>query len=302
MRPQARYARSAPLAFVGLWRHHDKMQSILETYEIATGKSRLVLTHDGLLEAPNWAPSGDHLLVNSGGALFRVPLADPRLERLETGFIRHNNDHGLSPDGRWLAFSTHHHGQGAELYLMPAAGGAARLLSPAPSWFHGWSPDGQTLTYVAARGSRVIDVYTRPSAGGPETKLTQGEGQCDGPDFSADGALIYYNCDRGGHAQIWVMNRDGSDQRPLFTDPHVNWFPHPSPCGGHLVYLAYPPGTQGHPAMLPVALVLCTPEGKNRRRILEFTGGQGTINVPSWAPDGSAFAFVRYEQGSATAA
>jgi Tol biopolymer transport system component len=26
-----------------------------------------------------------------------------------------------------------------------------------------------------------------------------------------------------------------------------------------------------------------------------FYGGQGTINVPSWSPDGKQFAYVRYE-------
>ena len=26
----------------------------------------------------------------------------------------------------------------------------------------------------------------------------------------------------------------------------------------------------------------------------EFYGGQGTINVPSWSPDGKKFAYVRY--------
>jgi Tol biopolymer transport system component len=170
-----------------------------------------------------------------------------------------------------------------------------RLTSEAPSWWHGISPDGEVLTYVAARGgSRMIDVYTLVP-GLEEQRLTQGEGHCDGPDFSADGALIYYNCDRTGHAQIWVMAADGSEQRQLFADAFVNWFPHPSPCGRHLVYLAYPPGTTGHPADLEVALVLCDPEGQGRRRVREFTGGQGTINVPSWAPDGSAFAYVRYE-------
>ena len=91
------------------------------------------------------------------------------------------------------------------------------------------------------------------------------------------------------------MATDGSGQRKLFADEYVNWFPHPSPCGRHLLYLAYPPGTLGHPADLPVALVLADPEGGNRRRVLEFNGGQGTINVPNWAPDGSAFAYVRYE-------
>jgi Tol biopolymer transport system component len=92
-----------------------------------------------------------------------------------------------------------------------------------------------------------------------------------------------------------VMTADGSDQRQLFEDDHVNWFPHPSPDGRHLLYLAYPPGTTGHPADLQVALVLCEPDGRNRRRVREFTGGQGTINVPCWALDSCAFAYVRYE-------
>jgi Tol biopolymer transport system component len=138
-------------------------------------------------------------------------------------------------------------------------------------------------------------VFTIPVTGGEESRLTHGEGHCDGPDFSADGNSIYYNCDREGHAQIWIMDADGANQRMLFADDQVNWFPHPSPCGRHLVYLAYPPGTLGHPANLPVALVLCQPDGTGRQRIAEFTGGQGSINVPSWRADGGAFAYVRYE-------
>ena len=274
--------------------------SSLEIHEVATGKTRVVLQTEARIEAPNWDPGGGSLLVNGGGRLFRVPLDRPQLVAVDTGFAdRCNNDHGISPDGRWVALS-HHRGRGSEIFLMPAAGGEPVLVSPeAPSWWHGWSPDGRLLAYVAARGgSRVIDVYTIPVEGGAETRLTFGEGHCDGPDFSADGSRIYYNCDRpdpdGAHAQIWVMGADGAGQRKLFADDFVNWFPHPSPCGRHLLYLAYPPGTLGHPADLAVSLCLCDPEGGDRRRVQEFVGGQGTINVPSWAPDGSAFAYVRY--------
>lgn len=273
------------------------MRSVIETYEVETGRVREVLAVEGRIEAPNWAPSGDWLLVNGEGRLFRVPLAQPELVALDTGpAVRCNNDHGLSPDGATLILSSHHEGEGSQVYLMPVEGGALRKVSPeAPSWWHGVSPDGQTLAYVAARGGRrVIDVYTLVP-GQAERRLTMGEGHCDGPDFSPDGTRIYYNCDRTGHAQIWVMAADGSGQRQLFEDGFVNWFPHPSPDGRHLVYLAYPPGTEGHPADLEVALVLCDLEGGNRRRVREFTGGQGTINVPSWAPDSSAFAYVRYE-------
>lgn len=271
------------------------MTSQLMIWSLATGRAHAVLETDRLIEAPNWDPSGDSLLVNAEGRLFRVPLDKPALHHLDTGFAtKCNNDHGISPDGSQIVLS-HHRENGSEIFILPAGGGTPRLVSPAaPSWWHGWSPDGKTLAYVAARGSRVIDVYTIPAAGGEETRLTWGEGHCDGPDYSSDGRHIYYNCDRDGHAQIWVMEADGANQRKLFADDYVNWFPHPSPDGRHLLYLAYPPGTLGHPANLPVALVLCDPDGGNRRRMIEFTGGQGTINVPNWAPDSSAFAFVRY--------
>jgi Tol biopolymer transport system component len=272
------------------------MRSLLEIYDLEKAASRLVLAMEGRIEAPNWHPDGQSLLVNGGGLIYRVPLASPALERVETGPAqRCNNDHGISPDGRQMVISSHHEGEGSQIYLLPMGGGDPVRVSPqAPSWWHGWSPDGATLAYVAARGGRVIDVYTL-RLGEQEQRLTQGEGHCDGPDYSADGSRIYYNCDRDGHAQIWVMAADGSGQRRLFADDHVNWFPHPSPDGRHVIYLAYPPGTLGHPEDLAVSIWLMDPEGRARRRLLSFTGGQGTMNVPNWSPDGRAFAYMRYE-------
>ncbi|MBL4929176.1 TolB family protein [Fuscibacter oryzae] len=304
------------------------MKSLIETYHVASGTVRLVLEVDGRVEAPNWSRCGGWLMVNSAGLLYRIPLDNPRMERIDTGpATRCNNDHGFSPDGQVIYLSSHHEGRGAQIYRMPAAGGPLEKISPQPpSWWHGVSSDDKMLLYPAVREtSEALDIYTMlapphptlspegrgrttqsdapPSPlggegrgeGAPqETRLTQGIGHSDGPDFSADGRRIYWNCDATGHAQIWVMNADGSDQRPLFRDDHVNWFPHPSPCGRHLVYLAYPPGTQSHPADLPVALVLCNPDGTDRRRIRAFIGGQGTMNVPNWSPDGSAFAYIRY--------
>ena len=272
------------------------MRSSLEIFDLTTDRSRVVLQTDERIEAPNWDPLGGGLLVNGGGRLFRVPWEAPRLLRVDTGFaIRCNNDHGFSPDGKRIAFSSHRQ-NGAEIFLIPAAGGQPSLISPqAPSWFHGWSPDGKTVVYAAARGTkRVVDICAMP-LGGAEVLLTRGEGHSDGPNYSADGSQIYYNCDRGGHAQIWVMAADGAGQRQLFADDHVNWFPHPSPSGRDVLYLAYPLGTKGHPRDMEVALCLMDPDGGNRRRVIEMTGGQGSINVPSWSPDGRAFAFVRYQ-------
>ncbi|MBC7736489.1 MAG: PD40 domain-containing protein [Candidatus Saccharibacteria bacterium] len=271
------------------------MRSSLEVYDLATGTCRVVLQSDALIEAPNWQSDG--FLVNSDGRLFRVPHDNPRLVAVDTGLlIRCNNDHAFTRDGMEILFGCHR-GHGAEVFAMPAQGGTPRLISPEPpTWLHGVAPDGSGMVYCAARGDKArIDVYTKTWTG-PERRLTMGEGMCDGPDYAADGARIYYNCDRSGHAQIWVMNVDGTNQHQLFADDQVNWFPHPSPDGLHVLYLAYPPGTLNHPRDLPVALCLMDPDGRNRRRILEFTGGQGSINVPNWSPDGQHFAFIRYQQ------
>ncbi|MGA0541348.1 TolB family protein [Neotabrizicola sp. VNH66] len=274
------------------------MISVLETVT-PSGEVTEILRMAGRVEAPNWSPCGTWLLVNHQSRLWRVPLDRPRLEPIDTGVaVRCNNDHGFTRDGRIL-LGSHHEGRGAQIYAVPVAGGMPEVISTQPpSWWHGLSPDGETMVYAAVRNEqRVIDIYTRALAGGPERRLTRAEGHSDGPEFSADGARIYWNCDRpdgGGHAQIWVMNADGSGQRPLFRDDRVNWFPHPSPCGRWLIWLSYPPGTEGHPYDLPVQLWIADPDGQDRRVLREFTGGQGSLNVPPWAPDGHAFACVRY--------
>ena len=232
------------------------IRSSLEIYSLTTGRTRVVLQTDQTIEAPNWHPSG-WLMVNGMGRLYRVPLTAPSLIPIDTGTLtRCNNDHGFTRDGAAIIFSCHRD-HGAEIFRLTT--GSAELISPEPpSWFHGTSPDGRAMTYAA------------------------------------DGKSVYYNSDRSGHAQIWVMNADGTNQRPLFSDQNVNWFPHPSPDGQRLLYLAYPPGTLGHPRDLQVALCLCDPDGQNRRRLVEMTGGQGTINVPSWSPDSMEFAFMRF--------
>ncbi len=79
----------------------------------------------------------------------------------------------------------------------------------------------------------------------------------------------------------------------LAFDEPVNWFPHLSPDGRRVVYVSFPPGTLGHPADRPVQLRELLPDGMTRVLVHLF-GGQGTINVNSWAPDSRRFAYVRY--------
>ncbi|WP_426236147.1 TolB family protein [Pararhizobium sp. DWP1-1-3] len=274
------------------------MRSSVEIYTIASGESRVVWQTEQLVEAPNWSPDGQSLVINGDGLLYRLPLSGGEPQLIDTGFARTcNNDHGISPDGQTIVISDKTEFGASTIYMLPAEGGLPRQVTlNRPSYWHGWSPDGKILAYCGIR-DQVFDIYTIPVEGGEETRLTFGEGRNDGPDYSPDGQWIYFNSSRTGRMQIWRVRPDGSDVTRITDSPYGDWFPHPSPDGKHLLVISYDGDVFNHPRDLDVRLRLMDPDGGNARDLFELFGGQGTINVPNWSPDGKAFAFVRYQPG-----
>lgn len=271
------------------------MRSELCLCDPATGATETVLRTDRLIEAPNWTRDGRALIVNGDGRLFRVPLDAPDLAPIDTGFARRlNNDHGLSPDGGRLVISDATRCGQSEIYTLPATGGTPEPVgAPPPAYWHGWSPDGTTLAYVARRDG-TFQVHTCPAGGGPETAVTAGFAHCDGPDYSHDGRHIWFNGQKDGAMDLWRVPASGGDPERMTDDAPMNWFPHPSPDGAGVLYLAYAPGVAGHPRDHEVELRMLPAGGGRPRTILALFGGHGSLNVPPWAPDGSRFAFVAY--------
>ncbi|MBS1830518.1 MAG: PD40 domain-containing protein [Acidobacteria bacterium] len=270
-------------------------ESTLEVIDIETKQRRIVRRAKEHFEAPNWSRD-NQLIYNSGGRLYRIPAAGGTPTAIDTGErIRCNNDHGLSPDGKWLAISDGSANRQSQVYVLPAGGGTPRLLTPQfPSYWHGWSPDGKTLAYCARRGDN-FDVYTIPVAGGEEKRLTTADGLDDGPDYSPDGKYIYFNSVRSGVMRIWRMLADGSEQQMFLPGgDSADWFAHPSPDGKWIVYVSFEKTVEGHPPNKDVTLKLVPAEGGKPRVIATLFGGQGTINVPSWSPDSKSVAFVSY--------
>src|SRR5262249_54312666 len=139
------------------------------------------------------------------------------------------------------------------------------------------------------------DIYTIPAGGGPEKRLTTAKGLDDGPEFSPDGKHIYFNSERTGRMQLWRMKADGTAQKQITDERYNNWFPHPSPDGRTLVSLSYEKDVTGHPANKDVTLRRMTVKDGKIDVLGRFLGGQGTINVPCWSPDGRRIAFVTYQ-------
>lgn len=259
-----------------------------------------------VFEAPNWTSDGEWLIVNAAGSLYRIHTAgDGGPERIPLGPLTDiNNDHVLSPNGNTIYVSSEGDGH---LYAAPISGGRPVRISeerPGPFGYFvlGISTDGSTLAFTGAdkRGGRnfVSNLYTMPSAGGVSQQLTDADVDSVGGAFSPAGDWLYFNSElassRRGHAQVFRMRPDGSGIQQLTNDERVNWFPKPSPDDEWVVYLSFPPGTVGHEANVQVLLKAMKQDGSQKRTLLALFGGQGTMNVSSWAPDGRRFAFVRY--------
>jgi hypothetical protein len=273
----------------------------METIEVFNGKRKVIYESDGRFEAPNWMPDGKKLLFNMDGLLYTIPAEGGEIEKLNTGTAnRNNNDHGISFDGKKLAISSSHEnidGGGSAIYVLPITGGEPKLVTTkTPSYWHGWNPNNKEVVYVAKRDDdKPYNLYSADIKTGNEVQITFFEhGHVDGPEYSPDGKYIYYNGSQSGTMQIWRMKPDGSVKEQMTFGVENNWFPHISPDGKWMVYLAFPtsvaPGD--HPSYKRVTLYLMPADGGSSRAIAYMYGGQGTINVPSWSPDSQRVAFV----------
>ncbi|MGB9435417.1 MAG: hypothetical protein WBQ89_24425 [Candidatus Acidiferrum sp.] len=273
------------------------LYSTLETISIDSTDRRVVYIAPGRFEAPNWTRDGSYLLFNRNGHIEKIPFVGGSTEQIDTGFAnRCNNDHGISPDGKWLAISDQSEEDHRSLvYVLPISGGVPkRVTQNSPSYWHGWSPDGTTLAIVGERNGD-FDIYAIPVGGGGEKRLTTAKGLDDGPDYASDASFIYFNSERTGQMQIWRMKPDGSAQEQITSDEFNNWFPHPSPDGKWIVFLSYGKDVTGHPENKDVTLRLMSLGDRKITVLAKLFGGQGTINVPSWSPDSKKLAFVSYQ-------
>jgi TolB protein len=293
------------LAYVPDTGYAARVEATLEVIEVDSGSRRVVRHFDEKIEAPNWSRDGKQLIYNSGGKIWRIPVGGGEPVAIDTGrHIDNNNDHGLSPDGSQLVISDQIEPDNLSRIHIVTFDGSAPVRTvvddpQARSYWHGWSPDGATLAYVRVGLDGSYDIWAKDLAGGAPRPLVVGPGVDDGPEYSPDGRHLYFNSTRSGAMALWRTRADGTEPVQLTHDPaRRDWFPHLSPDGKLIVYVSFGDevALADHPPNRgDVQLRIMSADGRAPPAILtRLFGGQGTINVPSWSPDGNQVAFVSY--------
>ncbi len=198
-----------------------------------------------------------------------------------------------SPDGARIAFVSDRDGNW-EIYVMNADGsGQTRLTNnqkddAAPAW----SPDGTRIALTSNwDGSPEIYVMNVEDAfqsmdGSGQTRLVEG----NWPTWSPDGMRIAFtHYDRWPEQDIYVMNVDGSGQRPLTNTKAASeaaW----SPDSTRIAFVSGDYSKPDVPASWNEEIYVMNADGSGQIRLTNIPGNDHW--PPAWSPDSTRIAFT----------
>lgn len=197
-----------------------------------------------------------------------------------------------------------------------------------------WSPDGRSIAYTSYRRGGGQIFISNIFAGTLE-ELTKGDkvGENWLPSWSPDGTHICFSSTRGGGAaQLYIMNRDGSNVRRLTNDKWINITPTWSPIGNQIAFVSDRTGAPqiytmnadglGQPQRISasesyadrptwspapyneIAYTGRTGPGNDikvidmaTRQVRQLTFGEGTNESPTWSANGRHLAFMSTRSG-----
>ena len=222
-------ARDGSIAFV-----NSRWRNTLDVYDLASGKSRTLLTHTPYIWGPAVSPDNTEIAFSRGEVdgtwqVWTVPIEGGSPRRLTSGgagavYSRY------SADGASIFF--HNWSAPRQIGRVPRGGGAATMLDVPGAAYAEPSRDGRLVfTKTDANGERI---YVAPLETPSNAKLlTPTLGAV--PAWSPDNRQIAFSADRSFIQGVFLINSDGTGERRLTPDGGWPvWFP-----DGHRIgYLA----------------------------------------------------------------
>lgn len=197
------------------------------------GNVRKVTGKFPMNEDPTWAPEGGRICFwaeAEKGAKENLYIVGvdgkgaTNITRSEKGKRRVPD---WSPDGTRIAFTSNKF-LNHQIYVIKTDGsGEIRLTrNPRGTCRARWSPDGKRLAYSDAGYSagKNVDIWEMDPDGGNKTRLTEHRANDYDVAYSPDGSKIIFSSKRSGRYELYVMDRDGSNElRLTFFDDYTRF-------------------------------------------------------------------------------
>jgi dipeptidyl aminopeptidase/acylaminoacyl peptidase len=154
----------------------------LYTVPLTGGESKKLTTNPGADSGPMYSPDGKFIAYRSQARagyesdrwkLMVRELGTERVMGVTDSMDRSVQGFTWSPDSARLFFTVEDRGRHV-LYIMPARGGASRLLAGGPAAIDDvqLTADGKTMVYTQQSGSSPVEIYRTSSGGGDPVALT----------------------------------------------------------------------------------------------------------------------------------
>ena len=194
-----------------------------------------------------------------------------------------------SPDGKTIAFYGNQYvpdGRGGlvvmpppHVFLIDVESGAQTALTAGR--FPSWSQDGHRIAFDSSGAASKLFVINVDGTG-VELIANQPPARNIRPDWSPNGRQIAFASGPNGTEQIYVMNADGSDLKPLTSGNAPDW----SPNGRQILFQSTRDGNS--------EIYVMDADGSNQMRLTFYAGNDLDAD---WSPDGRSISFEREREG-----
>ena len=246
----------------------------------------------GGVDAPAWSPDGKTIACPAGTtgsdgsymSVLEVRVEDGSTRPLTTQRWWRVGRIAWLPEGKGLVFTgQEQESSPSQIWYISYPGGELHRITNDLNDYRGVSVTSDGAALVTVQSELVSSIWIALSEDTERAKKIRSNNAdgMEGISWTPDGRLLY-SSRASGHADIWIMDQDGSHQKQLIADGSNNKWPSASGDGRYIVFMSDRAGVQN--------IWRTDIDGNNPK---ELTKG-GSEWLPDCSPDGQ---WVVYRSG-----